>query len=151
MTAIGLANLIKAQILVNLQTLVTAGTLSAIIEEDINTNVLDLDFPGYPCAVIGVSTMNADWEYQQANKRVYQYDLLIVQLQENLQNPSDMEDIRDAIALVFDNNVTLSGAAPLGVSAVASPRIPIKQNGKNYIVFNVTIRATTLANLTYSF
>lgn len=149
--AIGPANLIKAQILSNLQELVAAGVLSAVIEEDVNTDVLQLNFPGYPCAVLGISNLSADWEYQQANKRVYQYDILVVQLQDNLVGAASLEDVRDAIALQFDNNFTLAGTAPLGVSAVASPRIPVTQGGKTYVVFNVTIRATTLAGLTYSF
>lgn len=147
----GPANLIKAQIKTLLDELVTDGVLGAVIEEDKNTNVLELEFPGYPCAVLGVSNMQSAWEYPQTNRRTYQYDVLIVQLQDNLDGMANMEDLRDAIALKFDNNVTLSGAAVFGVNAVASDQIPVAQNGKNFIVFNVTIRATTVVPLTYNF
>ncbi len=151
MTAIGPANLIKAQIKANLDALVVSKVLGGVIEQDININVLDLDFPGYPCAILGTSSMAANWEYQQANKRTYTFDVLVVQLQDNLCNNASIEDTRDAIALAFDDNVTLSGAAPLGVSAVFSERMPIASQGKNYVVFYVTIKATTLAGLTYNF
>lgn len=147
----GISNTIKAQILANLQALVTAGTLGSVVEKDINIEILDLDFPGFPCAVLGTSSMQSDWEYQQANKRIYTFDILIIQLQDNLQSMGDMEDLRDAIALQFDNNVTLAGAAPLGVSAVSSERMPVASKGKNYVVFYVRIRANTFANLTYAF
>lgn len=147
----GIANQIKAQILVNINALITAGTIRAVIERDINTNVLDEDFPGYPCAVLGTSNMTSDWEYQQANKRTYRFDILIVQQQDNLTTAGDMEDLRDAIALQFDNNVTLGGTALLGVAAVISEKATYAQKGKNLVLFNVTLRATTLQNLTYSF
>ncbi len=146
----GIANTIKAQILSNLQALVTAGTLGGLVEKDINIEILDIDFPGFPCAILGTSSMQSDWEYQQANKRSYTFEVLIVQLQDNLKTMGDMEDLRDAIALQFDNNFTLAGAAALGVSAVSSERMPIASKGKNFIVFYVRIKATTFAPLVYN-
>lgn len=147
----GPANLIKAQIKANLDALVTAQTLGAVIEQDINTDILDVDFPGYPCAVLGTSNMMANYEYPQSNRRTYEYHILIVQLQDNLNGPGNMEDLRDAIALYFDNNVTLSGTAAFGVQAVASEAVTIHSKGKNFVLFNVTIKATTPVDLTYNF
>lgn len=147
----GPANLIKAQIKANLDALVTDTVLGAVIEEAQNTDVLKLEFPGYPCAVLGVSNMLSDWEYPQSNRRTYTYDILVVQLVDNLNNVANMEDLRDAIALKFDNDVTLAGTAMFGVSAAMSENIPVASEGKNFIVFNVTIRATTVIPLTYSF
>lgn len=147
----GPANLIKAQILVNLNALVTSGVLGAVIESDIDTNIFKKDFPRYPCAVLGNSDMASNWEYPQSNKRTYNFGVLIVQLQDNLKSAGDMEDLRDAIAIQFDNNVTLNGFAQLGVAAVISPKVPVAQNGKNYITFYVTLKATTLVPLTYTF
>lgn len=147
----GPANLIKAQILSNLQALQTAGTLGGVVEMDINNNVLDTDFPGFPCAVLGTSNMISEWEFPQANKRTYRFDILVVQLQDNLTGPGDMEDLRDEIALRFDNNVTLAGTSELCVSAVFSEKMTIASKGKTYVLFNVSIKATTLAFLTYNF
>ena len=147
----GPANLIKAQILVNLNALVTSGVLGSVIEQDVTANVLKLTFPSFPCAVLGSSSQQSVWEYQQANKRTYQFDLLIVQLVDNLPNPSYMEDLRDAISTQFDNNVTLNGTAVLGVQAVFSPKIQTTEQGKKYVTFFVTLKCITLANLTYSF
>lgn len=147
----GQASAIKAQILVNLNALATAGILGAVIEQDITADVMKLNFSGFPCAVLGSSSLQAAWEYQQANKRTYQYDLLIVQLVDNLPSPTYMEDLRDAIATQFDNNVTLNGTAVLGVQAVFSPKIQTSEQGKKYVTFFVTLKCITLANLTYSF
>lgn len=147
----GPSNLIKAQIKANLDALVTAGTLGFIVEKDINVNVLDDDMPGFPCAILGTSDMQSIWEYQQANKRTYTFDVLIVQLVDNLTSMGYMEDLRDAIALQFDNAVTLAGVAPLGVAAVISPKMTYSSKGRNFVLFNVTIKATTLAALTYNF
>lgn len=145
----GPANLIKAQVKSILDQLVTDGILVAVIEEDLNSNVLDIDFTGYPCAVLGTSNMVSNYEYPQSNRRQYQYDILIVQLQDNLTGVANMEDIRDAIALKFDNAFTLSGTAPFGVEAVSSPQATVAQNDKTFVVFNVTIKATTVVALTY--
>ncbi len=147
----GPASLIKAQIKATLDALVTDGVLGAVIEEPINTDISKLDFPGYPCAALGTSNMLSKYEYVQSNRRTYQYDILIVQLYENLSSMADMENIRDAIALKFDNVVTLSGAAPFGVEAVSSDPMPIVSEGKTYVVFSVTIKAATPVGLTYSF
>lgn len=150
----GPANLIKAQILVNLNALVSAGTLRQVIERDINTNILDEDslISAYPCAFLGSSSMNpTNWEYQQTNKRTYEFDLLFVQLQDNLTSQGDIEDLRDAVSLQFDNDVTLSGTAVAGVEAVFSDRAFYTSKGKNYVLFSVRIKATTLIALTYNF
>ncbi len=147
----GIAHAIKDKIAVDLQALVTAGTLGAYIQQDINTNVLDIDFPHYPCAVLGTSRMESDWEYPQANKRTYIFDILVVQLVNNLTDAAQMEDLRDAVALQFDNNVTLSGASELGVSAVFSEIETYASKGQTFVLFNVTIKATTLQSLTYNF
>jgi hypothetical protein len=146
----GPASQIKTQIKALLDALVVDGVIGGVIQEDLNTNVLALDFPAYPCAVLGTSNMNSAYEYPQSNRRTYQYDILIVQLQDNLNDVAQMENIRDAIALKFDNAVTLS-TAPFGVEAVSGPQTIMAQNDKTFILFNVTIRATTVVSLTYTF
>lgn len=149
----GPASLIKTQILANLNALVTAGVLGSVLEKDITADVLKDTFPSYPCAVLGSSTLASVWEYQQANKRTYQFDLLMVQKVMNLpgNNPGYMEDLRDAVATQFDNNFTLGGAALLGVAAVFSQKVQTTERGDNYVTFWVTLKATTLANLSYIF
>lgn len=147
----GPASLIKAQIKTNLDALVTAGTIGSVIELAINDNVLVNDFPSYPCAVLGSGNMQAQYEYQQTNRRSYTYNILIVQLQDNLSGVADMEDLRDAIALYFDNNVTLSGVAPFGIEAASSDIQYVADSGKNYVLFSVTIKAITPVDLTYNF
>ncbi len=141
---VGTANLIKQQILVVLNTLKSNGVISQIIEADINESILDMDIPGYPCVFLGQSRMNAAWEYQQSNRRTYTFDIMVMQLQDNLTSMGDIEDLRDAVAFEFDNNLTLAGTAVAGVQAAYSERMPSVQKGKNLVVFYVTITATTL-------
>lgn len=151
MTAQGPARLIKTQIKANLDAITSAGgTLGAVILRDINTDVLQTDFPAFPCAVLGTSRMEAEYEYQQTNRHTYVFDILVVQLQDNLTSDYDMEDLRDAVALRFDEHFTLAGYAPFGVSAVFSEVATTRSADKNYVLFNVTIRATTPVTLTYS-
>ena len=149
--ATGPANLIKTQIKSNLLSLVADTVLGAVIEKDINANILKEEITGYPCAILGSSSMEAQWEYQQSNRRTYIFPILIVQLQDNLISNTAIEDLRDAIALKFDNDVTLSGTAKLGVSAIMSERQVIADNGKTFVVFSVTIKASTIVDLTYNF
>lgn len=151
MSTPGPANLIKAQIKSNLDALVTSGILGAVVERDININILETDFPAYPCAVLGTSSMQSQYEYQQSNRRTYTYDILVVQLQDNLATMGDMEDLRDAIALQFDNNVTLNGTAPFGILAATSEKMTYTDRTRNFVLFNVTIKAMTPVSLTYTF
>ncbi len=152
----GPASTIKAAIVTVLQALQAAGTLGAVVEQDINFDILSADLPGFPCAVISQSSMSpTNWEYPQSNKRTYQFDIMVVMQKDSLGgcgSGSNVEDLRDAIALAFDNNVTLSGAASLGVQAVASEQAQVQsKSGRSLVVFYVTIKATTLVDLTYNF
>lgn len=152
MTATGPASLIKTQIKANLNALVAVnGTLGAVLVRDINTDILQTNFPAFPCAVLGTSNMEAEYEYPQGNRRTYRFDILVVQLQDNLNSENDMEDLRDAIATQFDNNVTLAGAAPFGIEATFSELPTVRSGNRDYVLFNVTIRATTLVHLDYNF
>lgn len=150
---IGPANLVKAQILAQLNALITAGVLAAVIEKEITANVLKENVPSYPCAVLGSSSMKSKWEWQQTNVRTYQFDIIIIQLVDNLpaSNPGYMEDLRDAIATQFDNNFTLAGTALPGVQAVFSQKTQTTEQGRKYVTFMISLQAQALANLTYSF
>ncbi len=152
----GPAGTIKAAILTNLQALQAAGTLGSVIERDINVDILSLEIPGFPCAILGQSSMTpTNWEYPQSNKRTYVFNVMVVMQQDSLGgcgSGASVEELRDAIALAFDNNVTLSGAAPLGVQAIASEHAQVaSRSGRSLVVFYVTIKATTLVDLTYNF
>ena len=146
-----LQNNVKTAIATQLAALVTAGSLGAYIEEDLSKNVLDLDFPAYPCAVLGMASVDSAYEFSQANLRTYQFDILVVMKGENVVTPTDVEDTMDAILTQFDNNFTLGGVAQVGIEATTSPTAPVSSKGKTYIVFNVRIKAKALQSLTYNF
>lgn len=143
---------IKKAIRTNLDALVTSGVLGSVIEKDINIDILDQDLAGFPVALLGPSSMAADFEYPQSNRRVYRYDVMFIQMLENLSTNWDVEDMRDAIALQFDNDPTLNGAAVLCISAAFSEHAQVRSaSGKSYLCFYVTIKATTLVDLSYNF
>jgi hypothetical protein len=144
-------NLIKTQIVANLNALVAQNILRAVIFEDLSKNVLDLDYPGFPCAVVGMPKVDSAYGYNTVNFRTYIFDILIVQLVDNLRSSTDIEDLIDPILTAFDNDVTLNGYASLGVSATTLPTVPVSSKGKNYIVFNVIIKARAPVQLTYQF
>ncbi len=142
---------IKKAINTRLQAMVTSGTLSAVIMEDLSKNVLELDFPSFPCAVLGMPSIGSRYEFQQANLRSYRYDILVVQQITNITNQTDIEDLADEILTDFDNHFTLGGVAQIGVEAVTTPAAPVSSNDKTYVCFNVIIKANALQNLDYNF
>lgn len=150
----GPANLIKTQILANLNALVASGVLGSVVERDLTMNPLTEDLSNYPVAMLGSSNMTANWEYIEANRRTYQFNVLVVTLVDNLSatgNPGYVEDVRDAIALQFDNNFTLAGTAQFGVRAVFSVKEQVTERGKRYVTFWITLQAVTIVPLSYSF
>src|SRR3954469_6978637 len=122
-----LAKPIKAQILANLQTLVTAGVLNSFVSLDKNPNPLtDTPPSGYPFAIVGMPRIGSDFEDQATNLRTYRYDVLFVLDPTALANPdTDVEDLIDAVLNQFDSNYTLAGAAEAAVLPAKVESMPV--------------------------
>src|SRR4051812_17092861 len=118
---------IKAQILVILQALVTAGTINSFYSIDANPNPLTMSPPaGYPFAIVGMPRISSDFEDQATNIRTYRYDILFALDPATLTNPdTDVEHIIDSALNQFDTNFTLSGTAIAAVLPAMVEGMPV--------------------------
>src|ERR1700749_3000049 len=105
------AQKMKTAILSDLQTLVDAGILKAIVSVDYTKQfVNNYTWPGFPSALVAPPTIStSDYEDTATNVREYTWNILIVTTTENLPStdPSYLEGLVDAVLNVFDNDCTL--------------------------------------------
>jgi hypothetical protein len=141
-----LAKPIKAQILVNLQALVTAGILNSYLSLDKNPNPLtDTPPSGYPFAIVGMPRISSDFEDQATNIRTYRYDILFVLDPNALDNPdTDVEHIIDSVLNQFDTNFTLAGTAQAAVLPAKVEGAPVSTGDKTLLCFVVTLECRAL-------
>jgi hypothetical protein len=141
-----LAKPIKEQILVNLQALVTAGTINSFYAIDANPNPLTMEpTAGYPFAIVGMPKITSEIEDQATNRRTYRFDLLFVLNPSTLQNPdTDVEDLTDAILNQFDNNFTLAGTAVASVLPAELEGTPVSTADKTLLCLVVTLKCQSL-------
>lgn len=142
-----LAQAIKQQIILNLQTLQTNGVISSFIGVDTGKDPLTMTPPnGYPFAIVGMPRVANDMEDQSTNLRSYRFDVLFVLNYENIADPTlTVEGIIDNVLNQFDTNFTLAGTA---IAAQVPPAqvqtFPISTPTHDLVVFVVTIEARTL-------
>jgi hypothetical protein len=137
---------IKAQILVNLQALVTAGAINSFVSLDKNPNPLtDTPVNGYPFAIVGMPRVASDFEDQATNIRTYRYDILFVIDPNTLANPdTDVEHIMDQVLNQFDTNFTLAGTAIAAVLPAMIEGAPISTGDRTLLCFVITLPIRTL-------
>ena len=140
---------IKTQIRSVLDGLVTSGSLGCVIEVDLSKDVFSLDIPKYPAAILGMPAISSAYESNRTNQRSYVHDVLIMQQWANLTDQRSMEDLQDVILNAFDNNPTLNGASDVAVEPAASSVSAVSTADKTFIVFNVTLKARAIADLTF--
>ena len=119
-----------------------------VILQDVNTNLVEMTFASTPCAIISVPKISSAIEYNHANLRTYDFDILVVQKTENLQSDTDLEDLMEAISDLIENDPTLGGLAVATQEGVSSPQHWTRSDG-TYVIFNVTIKAKSLITLTF--
>jgi hypothetical protein len=150
--AVTLAQAIKQQILVNLQTLVTNGVINSYVALDRGKDPLSKDNAppsGYPFAIVGMPRVANDMEENTTNIRSYRFDILFVTNYESLPDPTiSIEGMIDAILNQFDTNFTLEGSA---VAAVVPPAqvqaFPVSTPNNDLVAIVVTLEARTLYTL----
>src|SRR5882762_3128821 len=132
-----LAKPIKQQILANLQTLVTNGTINSFYSIDANPNPLSMQpTGGYPFAIVGMPRIASDFEDQATNIRTYRFDILFVLNPSALKSPdTDVEDLIDAVLNQFDTNFTLAGTAGAAVLPATIEGAPVSTGDKTLLVF----------------
>jgi hypothetical protein len=141
-----LATPIKAQILKNLQALVTAGAINSFYSLDANPNPLTVQpTGGYPFAIVGMPRVANDFEDQATNRREYRFDVLFVLNPAELAHPdTDVEDLIDAVLNQFDTNFTLAGTAIDAVLPAQVEGWPVSTGDKSLLCIVVTLVARTL-------
>ena len=108
-----LAQAIKQQILVNLETLVTNGVIKGYLAVDRGKDPYsNPPTAGYPFALVGMPRVANEMEDQANNLRTYRFDILFVINYENMPDMTlTVEGMIDAVLNQFDTNFTLEGAA----------------------------------------
>jgi hypothetical protein len=139
----------KKAIIADLQSLVDAGTLRAVIADDMTKlNPLDRTWPGYPSAVVIPPTIGtSEYEDQANNLREYTWYIMVVTTPDNIPStdPTYLEGLVDSILNAFDLDCTLQGTSIGGVlPAVLEPPGPVNSGSFTYVVFYVTIKARQL-------
>jgi hypothetical protein len=147
-----LAQAIKQQIVLNLQTLQTNGVINSFVALDRGKDPLSKDNAppsGYPFAIVGMPRVANDMEDTATNIRTYRFDILFVVSYENMADVDyTIEGMIDAVLNQFDTNFTLSGTA---IAAQVPPAqvnaFPITTPTQDFACFVVTIEARTLYTL----
>jgi hypothetical protein len=141
-----LSQAIKQQIIINLESLQTAGVIRSYLSLDRGKDPLSKDNAppnGYPFALVGMPRVANDMLDTANNIRTYRFDILFVI---NYENMGDMtytvEGMIDAVLNQFDTNFDLSGAANAAqVPPAQVQAFPISTATGDYATFVVTIEA----------
>lgn len=139
--------LIKQQIIVNLETLVTNGIIKGFFAVDRGKDAYaNPPTAGYPFALIGMPRVANDMEDNVSNKRTYRFDIFFVINYENMPDMTyTVEGMIDALLNQFDTNFTLAGTA---IAAQVPPAqvlaFPISTTDQSFLAFVVTIEAGTI-------
>ena len=134
--------LIKGAIKTILDALKTAGTLNEVAYDDFRHPVQFRDIASFPAAIIGPASITSESETNADNLRSYTYQVVIVDKVDNIASATQLEDLRELVLDAFDNAPTLSGAANGGLEPSLSQ--PQPDDGNNYILFIVTLKAKAL-------
>jgi hypothetical protein len=108
------------------------------------SNVFDREIAKYPAAIITSATIEAETFTNRDNLRTFTYEIIIIQKGENITSPTQIEDLREGIMKVFDDDPTLGGTADGGVEPSISPAASITDRARSFIVFSVIIKARAI-------
>ncbi len=105
-----LSQLIKQQIIVNLQTLVSKGVIKGFLTVDRGKDAFsNPPTAGYPFALIGMPRVANDMEDTANNLRTYRFDILFVINYENMPDMTyTVEGMIDAVLNQFDTKASHS-------------------------------------------
>ena len=123
--------------------------LAEVQEDDLKIGLLERDIVAYPCAILTTPSIESGAETNRDNTRIYTFEIVVVQKQENITSATDIETLAEAILDKFDNDPTLGGKADAGLEpAISSPQAAIAR-GKGVIFFSVILRAKKVITLTF--
>ncbi len=139
---------IKNKILEKLETLLP-DILREIQLDDFKTDFLMRNTAQFPVAIVTPSTIDSVMTDNRDNLRTYTFEVLIVEKGENITDNSDMEDLREAVMNLFDNDPTLSGLSDGGVEPTSSLIAAFSHIDKSFVGFSITLKPKALINLNY--
>lgn len=137
----------KAQIIADLETLISASLGSVVSDDLTKSHPLDREFPALPAAVVIPPMISAsEFEDVGDNNREYTWNIMVVCAPEAVaaQDSVYLENLMDAILQVFDNDCTLGGTAVAGVQPSVTGAGPMSHGDATYVVFYVTLKARAL-------
>lgn len=141
---------IKNKIKAKLDTLQQAGTLGSVIVDDFKKGILERDYSHFPVAILQTSAIENEAATTHENLRTYIFEIVVLLKGEDVTDATTVEDLREAIIDVFDNDPTLGNTAEGAVAPSSSPVEPIPlQGGKSYIAVSIILRARALKSLTF--
>jgi hypothetical protein len=132
---------IKNAIKAKLESLVPA-TLGEVQVDDFKlSNIFDRDIAKYPAAILTSATIEAEALTNRDNIRTLTFEIVILEKGENVADATQIEDLREKIFNVFDDDPSLGGTATGGVEPVLSPVEIITDRSRSFIVFSVIVKA----------
>jgi glutamine amidotransferase PdxT len=140
---------IKKAVKEDLDALVTAGVLGAVIEDNAKLNLLTYDYPDFPAAILTDPEQEADYHSSHENQRTYNFDILIIAKGENT-TLDQLIKLKEDISNQFDTDPSMNGEGASGYPTWAAPVVSksttIESGDKCYIVFLVTIKARVIVD-----
>jgi hypothetical protein len=138
---------IKNAIQGHLAALKTAGTIGGYLVQDFRENLLDQDFPAYPCAVLLPPAIDSEPSTNDSNLRTYSFDIVFVVKKDDIGSGTYIEDLIEAVLDEFDSDVTLGGAADGGSPPGSSVPDEVTAASQTYVVFVVTLKPRAIKNI----
>ena len=138
---------IKNAIKAHLDALKTATVIGGYLVQDFRDNMLDKDFPAFPCAVLLPPSIASAEDTSDSNVRTYQFDIVFVQKKDNIGSETALEDLIEAVLDEFDKDKTLGGAASGGSPPGSSEPDEVTAADQTYVVFVVTLRPRAIINI----
>jgi hypothetical protein len=140
---------IKEKIKERLELLVTEGILGEVQVDNAAADVFERDIGNWPCAIVTTPSTQSDYFQNTQNTRTHNFEIIVVQKQENVSSQEDIENLIEAILDKFDTVPSLSGAATGGVEPTSSPVEKIPAKGGTYIAFAITLKCRVIKDLIF--
>lgn len=135
---------IKNAIKTKLESLIPDVLAEVQVDDFKVSNIFDRDIAKYPAAILTSASIEAETLTNRDNLRTFTYEIIVIQKGENVTSATQIEDLRDAIMKIFDDDPTLGGTADGGVEPSLSPAASITDRARSFIVFSVIIKARAI-------
>lgn len=140
---------LKSQIKKYLEELVDSGILGEVQVDNASADLFERDIGRFPVAILTTPSTESQVFQNTQNRRTHVFEVIVIQKQENITDPDDVEAIIEALLDKFDNLPSLKGAANGGVEPSSSPVAIVPGKGGSFIAFAITLRCSVIKDLTF--